>query len=129
MYLSTKRNNVFKRTVWNYKKCNLDGLVEALSSAPWDAGFNVFNDIDDIVTYWSFIPNTTVTARAREKPWLNGDLKRLIRRRNVLWRRYRRSRSDAHFNTFKIVRNQVVALNRTLRLKLLYKPGGGVDQL
>ena len=49
MYLSTRRNNVFKRTVWNYKKYNLDGLVEALSSAPWDAGFNVFNDIDDIV--------------------------------------------------------------------------------
>ena len=125
MYLSTKRTNVFKRTVWNYKKCNLDGLVEALSSAPWDAGFNVFNDIDDIVTYWSsllmqtaaeFIQNTTVTVRAREKPWVNGDLKRLIRRRNVLWRRSRRSRSDAHFNTFKIVRNQMVALNRTLRL-------------
>ena len=104
MYLSTRRNNVFKRTVWNY---------------------NVFNDIDDIVTYWSsllmqtateFITNTTVTVRAREKPWVNGDLKTLIRRRNVLWRRYRRSRSDAHFNTFKIVRNQVVALNRTLRL-------------
>ena len=125
IYLSTRRNNVFKRTVWNYKKCNLDGLVEALSSAPWDAGFNVFNDIDDLVTYWSsllmqtaaeFIPNTTVTVRAREKPWVNGDLKRLIRRRNVLWRHYRRSRSDAHFNTFKIVRDQVVALNRTLRL-------------
>ena len=125
MYLSTRRYNVFKSTVWNYKKCNIDGLVEALSSAPWDAGFNVFNDIDDIVTYWSsllmqtaaeLIPNTTVTVRAREKPWVNGDLKRLIRRRNVLWRRYRRSRSDAHLNTFKIVRNQVVALNRTLRL-------------
>ena len=116
MYISTRRNNVFKRTVWNYKKCNLDGLVEAFSSALWDAGFNVFNDIDDIVTYWSsllmqtaaeLIPNTTVTVRAREKPWVNGDLNRLIRRRNVLWMRYRRSRSDAHFNTFKIVRNQV----------------------
>ena len=34
MYLSTRRNNVFKHTVWNYRKCNLDGLVEALSSAP-----------------------------------------------------------------------------------------------
>ena len=110
MYLSTRRNNVFKRTVWNNKKCNIDGLVEALSSAPWDSGLNVYNDIDDIVTYWSsllmqtaakFIPNTTVTVRAREKPWVNGDLKRLIRRRNVLWRRYRRSRSDAHLNTFK----------------------------
>ena len=85
----------------------------------------LYADIDDIVTYWSlllmqiaaeFIPNTTVTVRAREKPWVNGDLKRLIRRRNVLWRRYRRSRSDAHLNTFNIVRNQVVALNRTLRL-------------
>ena len=111
MYLSTRRNNVFKRTVWNYKKCNIDGLVEALFSAPWDAAFNVFNDIDDIVAYWSsllmqtaaeFIPNTTVTVRAREKLWVNGDLKRLIRRRNVLWRRYRRSRSDAHLNTFKL---------------------------
>ena len=86
-------NNVFKRTVWNYKTCNIDGLVEALSSAPWDAGFNVFKYIDDIVTYWSsllmqaaaeFITNTTVTVRAREKPWVSDDLKRLIRRRNVL---------------------------------------------
>ena len=79
MYLSTRRNNVFKCTVWNYKKCNIENLVEALSSAPWDAGFNVFNDIDDIVTYWSllmqtaaeFIPNTTVTVRAKEKPLID----------------------------------------------------------
>ena len=39
----------------------------------------------------------------------------MIRRRNLLWRRYKRSGSADHYTTFKLLRNRVVSLNRQLR--------------
>ena len=39
----------------------------------------------------------------------------MIRRRNLLWRRYKRSGSADHYATFKLLRNRVVSLNRQLR--------------
>ena len=39
----------------------------------------------------------------------------MIRRRNLLWRRYKRSGSADHYATFKLLRNRVVYLNRQLR--------------
>ena len=62
-----------------------------------------------------FIPNRVVTVHPKEKPWVNTDLKKMIRRRNLLWRRYKRSGSGDHYATFKLLRNRLVSLNRQLR--------------
>ena len=99
-------------------------LNDALLNAPWDVGFHIFNDINDIAMYWSnvlmqvasdFIPNRVVTVHPKEKPWVNTDLKKMIRRRNLRWKRYKRSGSADHYTTFKLLRNRVVSLNRQLR--------------
>ena len=81
-------------------------LNDALVNAPWDEGFDMFNDINDIVMNWSnllmqaatdIIPNRVVTAHPKEKAWVNADLKKkMIRRCNILWRRYKRSGSADH---------------------------------
>ena len=58
----------------------------------------MYDDIDDKVSYWydlfalimaDYIPHNTVTVHVKEKPWVNCELKKLIRRRNVLWKRYK----------------------------------------
>ena len=105
--------------MWDLKNANMVALNDSLLNAPWDVGFDIFNDIDDIVMYWSnllmqvasdFIPNRIVTVHPKEKPWVNADLKKMIRRCNLLWRRYKRLNA-----TFKLLRNRVVSLNRQLR--------------
>ena len=122
--VSSCLNHNYKHTVWDFKNANMVALNDALLNAPWDVGFDIFNDIDDIVMYWSsllmqvasdFIPNRIVTVHPKEKPWVNADLKKMIRRRNLLWRRYKRSGSADHYATFKLLRNRVVSLNRQLR--------------
>ena len=65
-----------------------------------------------------FIPHREVTVHPKEKPWINTELKRMIRRRNLLWSRFSRSGSADHYATFKLFRNRVVSLNRQLRNSL-----------
>ena len=81
----------------------------------------MYDDIDDKLSYWydlfalimaDYISHNTVTVHAKEKPWVNCELKRLIRRRNVLWKRYKRTQQSTHYNCFKALRNRVTSLNR-----------------
>ena len=118
------RHHSVRRTVWNFKRCDVTALCEAMDSAPWDLGFNLHDNIDDVVGYWSdlmlyvmsqYIPNKVITVRDNEKPWVNSELKQAIRRRGVLWKRYKRTGSADHFSIFKLARNKVVNLNRSLR--------------
>ena len=117
-------NKSFKRTVWNLKKANFEEFRHALQSAPWDTGIDMYDDIDDKLSYWydlfalimaDYIPHNTVTVHVKEKPWVNCELKRLIRGRNVLWKRYKRTQQSTHYNCFKALRNRVTSLNRSLR--------------
>ena len=89
--LSYHKDRSFKRGVWSYKKADFQGLNTTLSSAPWDTAFDVFDSIDDIVSYWSdlflttakqFIPYKEVTIRPKDKPWITTVIKRFIRQRN-----------------------------------------------
>ena len=48
-------NHNYKRTVWDFKNANMVALNDALLIDPWDVGlgFDIFNDINDIIIYWS----------------------------------------------------------------------------
>ena len=43
----------YKRTVWDFKNANMVALNDVLLNAPWDVGFDISNDINNIVMYWS----------------------------------------------------------------------------
>ena len=120
--VSSCLNHNYKRTVWDFKNANMVALNDALVNAPWDVGYDIF--IDNVM-YWSnlllqvasdFIPNRVVTVHPKEKPWVNTDPKKMIRRRNLLWRRYKRSGSADHY------------LNRQLRNVYYSGLGGRVEQ-
>ena len=91
----------------------------------------MYDDIDDKLSYWydlfalimaDYIPHNNVTVHVKEKLWVDCELKRLIRRRNVLSKRYKCTQQSTHYrpNWFKVVRNQVTSLNSSLR-KTYYK--------
>ena len=53
-----------------------------------------------------------MSIRPTDKPWINGEFKRLIRKRNRLRKRFKRSNDPVHYQQYKKIRNAVVSLNR-----------------
>lgn len=115
IYLHKEKS--YKRFIWDFKNADVTNLNDALSSAPWSVAFETFNDIDDIVHYWTslfleiateYIPTREITVRPRDKPWVTKRLKTLIRNKNRLWKRYKRTSNPAHLNTYRTVKNRTV---------------------
>ena len=126
----TTVKRAYHRTIWNYDEANLDGLYDALSSAPWHVAFATSDNVNDALEYWqnlylqninSFIPNKNVIIHPKDKPWVTTELKRLIRKRNASWRRFRRTQNCEHFLIYKQMRNNVVSLNRRCLLQYTSK--------
>ena len=58
------------------------------------------------------MPFKTVTIRPRDLPWINSDIRKHIRKRNRLFRKYKRYRSRDAYNRFEQARNYVTNLLR-----------------
>lgn len=101
-----KKTKPFSRNIWLYDKANIVNLHQHLSRIQWYEMFSNVDNVDDICSAWSslflnicseHIPNKTVTIHPKDKPWLDRELKLIMRRRNRLWRRWRRTmRADHH---------------------------------
>ena len=119
--LDVRSRSSFKREIWDFRNADYAGLNAALSQAPFDVPYDLYNDIDDIVYYWftllkstisDFIPHRSVKIRSTNKQWVTCEFRRLLRKRNRLWKRFKRTGYDAHYQAYKKVRNKVVSLNR-----------------
>jgi hypothetical protein len=106
-----KRDKPYLREVWSYKRGDYVGLLEDLRHVQWDADLNHQNNINELADHWqeSFmnvcrqkIPNCTIRVKPMDKPWFNHEVKIAIRRRNRLYKRFKRSRLPAHENAWKI---------------------------
>ena len=55
------------------------------------------------------IPNKIVTIRPDDYPWINGKIRKLIRKRKRLFRKARKSNNNVQlWHKFKTVRNKVI---------------------
>lgn len=115
--ITLPKDRPYKRTVWDFKNIDIDALNEALSAAPWGTAYEVYDDIDDIEHYWTslfldtakqYIPTRIITIRPYSKPWITKSLRLLIKRKNRLWRRFKKSQKPEHHDIYRHVRNQTV---------------------
>ncbi len=99
-----------RRTVLNYNKADFEKINNDLVSAPWDLAFYLYDDIDDILNYYygilngtidEHIPKKEIIKRKKDKPWMNGYLRWLIRIRNRWNGTYDRTQREDH----KFIRN------------------------
>ena len=99
-----KHDANFLREIWNYKTADFNSLNELLINNCWD-NLNVFDDIDDAVFYFNefllsaardFIPNRSVLVRPRDKPWMNNTIRKLLRKRDRSYRKFKRTHKDNH---------------------------------
>ena len=58
------------------------------------------------------IPPKTVTVRPQDLPWMNNNLRKLMRNRNRLFKKYKKDKSVETYNKFKKIRNEVASLLR-----------------
>jgi hypothetical protein len=82
----------YKREIWNFNNVDFPALNIAVLGIDWYSLFDSEFDIDNVYNTWvapfhtiieKYIPRKTVTIRPRDKPWMNGIVRRAIRRRNV----------------------------------------------
>ena len=99
---------------------NLPIHIPDLSATPWDTAFT-YDDIDDVWAHWSNLYNSTVekhaptikkTVRENQLPWINVQLKKAIRLRNKLYRKFRHSHTDEAWENYRVQRNLVSKLKR-----------------
>lgn len=119
--LEVSSSSSYKRRIWDFNHANFDGLNAALNMVPFDQVYELYDDVDAITEHWmsllrssilDFVPNRSVRIRSKDKPWVTPELRRLLRKRYRLWRRFRRTGNPVHYQIYKKVRNAVVSLNR-----------------
>lgn len=125
--LSIPRPKAYKRYIWNFKSVDVNSLNHSLSTFNWENLFDSFVDIDTLYDTWfstftlivkKFISLREVTIRPRDKPWMTGKIRRSIRKRDRLLRKFRSTNSLADWNKYKKQRNLTVSIIR--KEKVLY---------
>ena len=67
------------------------------------------------------IPNKTVLIRKSDPPWMNGQVRKMIRKRRRLHKKAKRSNSDHDWSNFRKIRNKCVNLVKSTKEKYLQK--------
>ena len=92
---STIKNKSYKRKVWNFKNADFDKFRTTLQNISWneilshdDVNWTTSIFMENIIkAAEACIPQYDITVRPKDKPWFSGDQRRLIRRRNRMFRR------------------------------------------
>ena len=105
-----------ERTVFNYKRADLVSLNSRLNQISLDVVHS--SNIDSL---WSdfyeqvmtavelSVPKVTVRS-SRDPPWVDEEARRLIRSKQIIWRKAKRSDSDHLWQRYRSLRNDVKAL-------------------
>ena len=122
LHILTRKKKAYKCTVRNYINVDVAGLNTALNVVNWDSAFNGHNEtIDCIYDKWInlsksivdvYIPIKHVTIRSKGKPWMNGAIRRAIRKRYRLLSVYSKHKNTIRWERYRIQINFVVSLIR-----------------
>ena len=90
-----------KRMTWKYDSANLEGIKRALNSVNWYHEFGI-RSVDDSVKFFTDsllnimktnIKNKVITVFETDAPWMTQEIKSLIKRKQRIFQRWKRTRS------------------------------------
>jgi hypothetical protein len=119
------RDKSYMRQVWDYSKGQYNNLNVAINNYPWDTILNDEQHIDEKASKWTntylslcaeHIPNREIRVRPRDLPWITKDCKRLIRIRDRLYKKFRRTKSLPDESNWKTKAREVRLALNTARL-------------
>ena len=120
MALSHPNHSSYKRMVWDFKRANFDTLRSILSHTRWDSVFDKAN-INEITSEFMYlfekvceacVPHYETTIRPRDKPYITTEVKRLIRRRDRLYKIDKSELTPVSRLNYTQARNTVVSTIR-----------------
>lgn len=109
----------FTREIWQYDRGNYEQLRRKVLDFNWNSLKN--NDINLYASAFTgqlysmvkeSIPNRLVTVRPQDLPWINGNIRKQMRKRNRLYKRYKRNKTPDNYSAYKKLRNEVIKLLR-----------------
>ena len=115
----------FTRKIWLYAKGDYDKFRQIVNDYDWASTYD--EDVNEYARNFTnsllnmaekCIPSKTITVRPQDLPWMNNNLRKLMRKRNRLFKKYKKDKSIETYNKFKQIRNEVTSLLR--KSKKLY---------
>jgi hypothetical protein len=113
--------------VWDLSRMDENVLQEAFSNVNWNDIFLNIDNIDNLYAEWfkcfyqvllKHVPHRTVTIRPGDKPWVNSEIRRAIRKTNRLLKYYCRHKSPEAWKIYRRQRNFTTTHIR--KRKLIY---------
>ncbi len=117
------KSSCYYRHVWNFKKGNFEDLNRKLSDFAWDTIFRV-EDLDEIVDLWTetflrlakeCIPYTKILVRPNDLPYMTAELRSKIRKRERLFKKWKRTKINDHRAHYVECRNDTTKSLRSAR--------------
>ena len=104
------------RHIWLYDRGNYQSFARDLHETNWellkdnDVDAYAKNIIDRITALAKQqIPNKTIKIRQSDPPWLTCEIKKIIRKRKRLYKKYKKTKRPADFEKYKHTRNITTA--------------------
>ncbi len=93
--------------------CLSSSILSSRAPSPWascvDYWSKLFQD-----TVGQFVPNYELKVRARDKEWMTREIRLMIKKRNRLHARFKRTRDQNHYAVFRNKRREINCLiNKT----------------
>ena len=91
---------------------------------------NTENNINDMATELTnkileisseTIPNKIITVRQNDLPWINNNIRKLIRKRDIIRRKAKKNKNKHTWAKFRAVRNKVVNVLRNAKAEYYKK--------
>ena len=112
-----------KRKIWQYHRGNYDSFNGELNNTDWDgliddtdldsAVNNVTNKI--LTAAENSIPHKMIWIRKSDPPWMNGLIRKTIRKRRRLHSKAKRTNSDYDWAKYRKIRNKCVNLVKSAK--------------
>ena len=109
------KSSTFKRHIWLYDRGNYVAYNEQLNQTDWETlidnnnveevAQNITNTI--LTCAKNTIPNKLVTIRPNDIPWLNNNIRKLMRKRNKLHKKAKIVNNEQSWKRFREIRNEV----------------------
>ena len=124
MSISFAKPKSYTRHGTCYFRIDYNKLSEALTGANWEEIFNSVENVDALYNRWSesfrqilvmCVPNRTVVIRPMDKPWMNSNIRKAIRKRNRLPKFHCRRKNSTNWENYRLQRNLTTTLIRTCK--------------
>ena len=111
-------------TTRSMKNFDKDAFLADVADICWEQGLNETDDVNVLVTQWSTLfsliidkhaPTKTLRVSERYCPWVNDDLKKLIRGRDKLKKAALKSKSQLLMSSYRHIRNKINKQNSELK--------------